>query len=147
VRMMVPPIRAERKARGWTVPVMARKLRDAADDPRDVPGLESIIHNIFRWETGKFGISERYRNLYCRALDRTEYELFGIESGESEIPVSDSGNQYVLLVLPKGSQMAVIDLTGANAGQGMETIPPQIPQLAIVKELTMGRQETGTEGN
>jgi hypothetical protein len=50
----VLPVRAERKGRGWTVATMARKLRDAADDPeRDVPDLESIRHNIFRWESGK----------------------------------------------------------------------------------------------
>lgn len=76
----VPPIRAERKGRGWTVAAMARKLRDAADDPqRDVPDLGSIRHNIFRWEGGGYGVSERYRHLYCRVFGLTEWELFGIE--------------------------------------------------------------------
>lgn len=76
----VPPIRAERKGRGWIVAAMANKLYDAADDPqRDIPDLESIRHNIFRWESGGGGVSERYRYLYCRAFGRTESELFGIE--------------------------------------------------------------------
>jgi transcriptional regulator with XRE-family HTH domain len=76
----VLPIRAERKGRGWTVVTMAKKLRDAADDPqRDVPNLECIRHNIYRWESGGCDVSERYRYLYCRAFGRTEWELFGIE--------------------------------------------------------------------
>jgi hypothetical protein len=59
---------------------MAKKLRDAADDPqKDVPDLESLRHNIFRWESGGSGVSERYRHLYCRVFGRTEWELFGIE--------------------------------------------------------------------
>jgi hypothetical protein len=42
------PILAERKARGWTRLMMARQLRDAADHPGEVPGLESLQHNIYR---------------------------------------------------------------------------------------------------
>jgi transcriptional regulator with XRE-family HTH domain len=79
----VPPIRAERKGRGWTVAAMAGKLRDAAEDPqRDVPELDSLRHYIFRWESGGCGVSERYRYLYCRAFGRSEWELFGIEPPE-----------------------------------------------------------------
>jgi hypothetical protein len=93
----VTPIRAERKARGWTVPTMARKLRDAANDPKDVTGLESLIHNIYRWERGGVGVSERYRNLYCRAFQRTEFELFGIEPpeiiAEAHSVITESANE------------------------------------------------------
>jgi transcriptional regulator with XRE-family HTH domain len=86
----VPPIRAERKGRGWSVATMAKKLREAADDPqRDVPDLEGIRHNIFRWESGGSGVSERYRLLYCRAFGRTEWELFAIEP--PGIPSDDDG--------------------------------------------------------
>src|SRR6266581_3844572 len=46
------PIHAERKLRGWSRPTMARNLRDAADDPRDVTSIESLVHNIHRWEGG-----------------------------------------------------------------------------------------------
>jgi hypothetical protein len=63
----VLPIRAERKGQGRTVVTMAKKLRDAAGDPqRDVPNLECIRHNIYRWESGGCGVSERYRYLDCR---------------------------------------------------------------------------------
>jgi hypothetical protein len=132
---------------------MARKLRDAANDPKDVTGLESLIHNIYRWERGGVGVSERYRNLYCRAFQRTEFELFGIEPPEiiaeahsvitesaNEIPTSgitaddDNGNQYVVLVLPKGSQRVVIDITSTEEGQELGVTSQPIPNLALVKE-------------
>ena len=73
------PIRAERKGRGWTLVTMARKLRDAADDPRDIPSIEAVVHNIQRWEKGRGGVSERYRHLYCRVFGLSEWELFGID--------------------------------------------------------------------
>jgi hypothetical protein len=147
------PIRAERKARGWTVPTMARKLRDAAGDPKDVTSLESLIHNIYRWERGGFGVSERYRNLYCRAFQRTEFELFGIEPPEiiaeactaasaNETPASgitaedNNGNQYVVLVLPKGSQRVVIDITSTEDGHELGVTSQPIPRLALVREPT-----------
>jgi len=149
------PIRAERKARGWTVSTMARKLRDAADDPKDVTSLESLIHNIYRWERGGCGISERYRNLYCRAFQRTEFELFGIEPPEiiaeassvivesanersaSGVTTDDNnGNQYVVLVLPKGSQRVVVDITSTEEGQELGVASQPIPHLALVREPT-----------
>jgi transcriptional regulator with XRE-family HTH domain len=92
----VLPIRAERKGRGWTVVAMARKLREAADDPKDIPDLEALRHNIHRWEGGGSGVSERYRYLYCRIFDRTEWELFGIEPPEiaSDDDGEDRGMPY-----------------------------------------------------
>jgi hypothetical protein len=144
-------IRAERKARGWTVAGMARKLRDAADNPKDVPGIEALMHNIYRWERGGFGVSERYRNLYCRVFQRTEFELFGIEPPEivtevltaasaSENPASgvttedSSGNQYLVLVLPRGSQRVVIEITSTEERNELEATSQPISRLALVKE-------------
>jgi hypothetical protein len=140
---MIPPIRTERKARGWTVLTMARKIRDAADDPRDVTGIDSLVHNIHRWETGRFGVSERYRYLYCRVFEKSEFELFGTEPEASESRANDSGSQYVLFVLPKGSQLAVVDLTGTGAGDSLEAISQQAPRLTIVRELTAGQESVG----
>ena len=74
---------------------MARKLRDAADDPRrDVPDIESIRHNIFRWESGGYGVSERYRHLYCRVFGRTEWELFGIDPPDITDDDEETGMPY-----------------------------------------------------
>ncbi|MBA9002822.1 hypothetical protein [Thermomonospora cellulosilytica] len=70
-------LRAERKRRGWDTLRMARALRDAAEDPREMPTLPSLKRSIERWEGGQVTrISERYRLLYCKALNMSEDELF-----------------------------------------------------------------------
>ncbi|MEU0564757.1 hypothetical protein ABZ297_05055 [Nonomuraea sp. NPDC005983] len=78
-------IRAVRKARLWDVHTMARRLRTAAgDDGRDLPDHESLVRSIRRWESGKISVlSERYRLLFCRALEVAEASLF---SDPIEVP-------------------------------------------------------------
>jgi hypothetical protein len=62
-------LREQRQARGWDVPEMARKLRDAATAVGDqIPEPKCVTVMICRWESNRSGISERYRLLYCRAL-------------------------------------------------------------------------------
>jgi hypothetical protein len=64
-------LRAEREHRGWTRPQMARRPIEAAHIQRDrsVPGLDSMTHNLFRWERGADRSSERYRLLIRAVLD------------------------------------------------------------------------------
>src|SRR6266446_6622324 len=65
-------LRAQRRARGWDVPQMARQLAKAAGDRRDtLPSKECLLVYIRRWERGEVRVSERYQFLYCKA--------FGIE--------------------------------------------------------------------
>ncbi len=65
-------LRAQRRARGWDVPQMARQLARAAGDSRDtLPSKECLLVYIRRWERGEVRVSERYQFLYCTA--------FGIE--------------------------------------------------------------------
>jgi hypothetical protein len=47
-------LRAEREHRGWSRAQMARRLTDAAHihGDRSVPSLDTMIHNIRRWERG-----------------------------------------------------------------------------------------------
>jgi hypothetical protein len=47
-------LRQQRQARGWARPEMARQLIKAAQasGDRSVPGLDSMCHNIYRWERG-----------------------------------------------------------------------------------------------
>jgi hypothetical protein len=68
-------LRAQREARGWTRPEMARQLIQAgrAGGDRQLPGLDGMCHNIYRWERGG-PISERYKLHYCRA--------FGIQAAQ-----------------------------------------------------------------
>jgi hypothetical protein len=58
-------LRAERERRGWNRPQMARRIIQAAHikGDRSVPGLDSMLHNLYRWERGLDGVSERYRLL------------------------------------------------------------------------------------
>lgn len=59
----------QRQVRGWSVAQMVRKLRDAAASAGDrLPGRDSLIVMIHRWENNRSGISERYRLRYCRAF-------------------------------------------------------------------------------
>ncbi|GAA4617349.1 hypothetical protein GCM10023195_77440 [Actinoallomurus liliacearum] len=58
---------------------MAEALRDAAPERerRTLPKLQDIARKIRDWEAGKWGVSERYQLLYCRATGKTEEDLFG----------------------------------------------------------------------
>ena len=65
-------LRTQRRARGWDVPTMARKIAWAAGgDRHTLPSQECLLVYIRRWERGTVGVSERYVLLYCMA--------FGIE--------------------------------------------------------------------
>ncbi len=65
-------LRAQRRARSWDAPQMARQLARAAGDRRDtLPSKECLLVYIRRWERGEVSVSERYQFLYCTA--------FGIE--------------------------------------------------------------------
>ncbi|HVB42918.1 MAG TPA: hypothetical protein VNF47_09465 [Streptosporangiaceae bacterium] len=63
-------LRQQRQARGWARPEMARQLIRAGQEAGDksVPGLDSMCHNLYRWERGEDTPSERYQLHYCRAL-------------------------------------------------------------------------------
>ncbi len=63
-------LRDQRRARGWAVREMARRLHEAATDSgdRSVPSVEALTRNIRRWESRNGGTSERYRLYYGKAL-------------------------------------------------------------------------------
>ncbi len=64
-------LRQQREARGLTRPEMARQLIQAGQAKDDnMPGLDSMCHNLYRWERGADGLSERYKLCYC--------QIFGI---------------------------------------------------------------------
>jgi hypothetical protein len=59
-------LRELRRARGWDVPEMARRLRQAGADGH-VPAHDSMVRMAYRWE--RVGLTiERYELLYARAL-------------------------------------------------------------------------------
>ena len=70
-------LREQRRARGWDVPEMARRLITAAGDMRrSLPSRECLLIYIRRWERGEVGVSERYTFLYCKAF-AIDLEQFG----------------------------------------------------------------------
>src|SRR5215472_4151285 len=74
-------LRSQRRARGWDVPQMARRLAVAAGEDRGtLPDHETLTGYIRRWEAGRAGMSERYRLLFAKALDADRQDL--------EIPAS-----------------------------------------------------------
>ncbi|WP_345432044.1 hypothetical protein [Actinoallomurus vinaceus] len=72
-------LRKERTDLGLSVAGMAEALRDAAPERerRTLPKLQDIARKIRNWEADTWGVSERYRLLYCRATGKTEDDLFG----------------------------------------------------------------------
>ena len=63
-------LRQQREARGWARREMARQLIQAGRSAGDtsMPGMDSMGHNIHRWERGQGGLTERYKLHYCKAL-------------------------------------------------------------------------------
>ena len=79
-------LRAQRQARAWDVPEMARQLTKAAGDARGaLPSHDSLVSYVRRWERGECGVSERYKLLYCAALS-IKPEQFGRVSPAAESP-------------------------------------------------------------
>ncbi|MEW2356795.1 helix-turn-helix transcriptional regulator [Spirillospora sp. NPDC029432] len=72
-------LRAERKAREYTVADLAERIRDTAPerDRRGLPKLRDIERTIRGHEAGAHTVGPRYRLRYARALGITEDELFG----------------------------------------------------------------------
>ena len=65
-----PWLREQRENRGWVRTEMARRLIKVGEAAGDssLPGLDSMCHNIYRWERGTDNPSERYKLYYSHAL-------------------------------------------------------------------------------
>lgn len=77
-RVWVDRIRAEREAREWDKPEMARQLALSAGEQRgSLPSHDSLLSYVKRWERGDVTeISERYQFLYARAFGMSRAEIF-----------------------------------------------------------------------
>lgn len=84
-------LRQQRQAHGWNVAQMARKLRAAATAVGDtLPDKDCLVVMIYRWESDRSGISERYRLHYCRAF-QIPVESFGTPAAPGSVPASRTG--------------------------------------------------------
>ena len=63
-------LRQQRETRFWSRDEMARQLIRAAHAKNDmsVPSVDSLSHNIYRWERGTVGPTERYKLYYSQAF-------------------------------------------------------------------------------
>lgn len=63
-------LREQREARCWSRAEMARRLIRAAHagGDRSMVDVDSLCHNIYRWERGAVSPGERYRLYYCKVL-------------------------------------------------------------------------------
>jgi hypothetical protein len=63
-------LRNQRLAHHWSIAEMGRQLRQAAKTTGDhtIPTAAILASYARRWETGRMGITERYRLHYCTAL-------------------------------------------------------------------------------
>lgn len=91
-------LRAERRARQWDVPEMARQVRKAARDDPHLPVLRDLRRMIRGWEAAEHALSERYQLLYATAFGIRPEELFTDPAGRQLVPAAGApiraqGNQ------------------------------------------------------
>lgn len=84
----VPPwaarLRAERRDRDWSQRDLARELVEAANEETRsrLPGRESIVRSVKKWEAGEHQPKDPYRLLYCRVFGLKESDLFGLTEAQ-----------------------------------------------------------------
>jgi tetratricopeptide (TPR) repeat protein len=81
-------LRAERRARQWDVPEMARQVRKAARDDPHLPVLRDLRRMIRGWEAAEHTLSERYQLLYATAFGIEPEELFTSIASRQPVPAT-----------------------------------------------------------
>lgn len=94
-------LRQQREARGWPRPEMARQLIKAAKARGDtsIPGPDSMCHNIYRWERGADGLSDRYKLHYCHALGITPGQ-FGPGRADGQAAAAPAPGTIIMATTP-----------------------------------------------
>jgi transcriptional regulator with XRE-family HTH domain len=122
-----PWLREQRENRSWVRTEMARRLirsGQAAGD-RSLPGMDSMCHNIYRWERGTDNPSERYKLYYSHALG-IPLNQFGLgqsgpPGGVERVPGTMTGSQPA----PHGA------CPPAPSTQSQIRPPPRYPALPV----------------
>jgi hypothetical protein len=93
-------LRRQREQRLWTRAELARRIIQSARDHGDttMPTAANITHNLYRWERGANGISDRYR-LYC-------CDVLGVRPGRPAAPArpappdgAASGGKLIVILI------------------------------------------------
>jgi transcriptional regulator with XRE-family HTH domain len=102
-------LRQQREIRGWARPEMARQLIQAGRTAGDksMPGLDSMCHNLYRWERGADSPSERYRLYYSRVLGISPSQ-FGADQYDATSEVRDEPPRGRALLAAQGTTQAAL---------------------------------------
>jgi transcriptional regulator with XRE-family HTH domain len=132
-------LRQQREARGWTRPEMARQLIRAgqARGDKHVPGLDSTCHNIYRWERGADGLSERYKLHYCQAFGIRPSQ-FGPPGDPAPRSAAVATEQLVPYVVPVPA-LRGLPPAGIVAYRGIEE--PVSGESAVEREVLMAAHD------
>ena len=135
-------LREQREARGWTRSEMARQLIRAgrARGDRQLPGLDGMCHNIYRWERGG-PLSERYRLHYCQA--------FGIQAAQfapSPIPAPTAESAVSAVATRPGLPAAYRGQPVAYGGQAVSAAVPARHVAGLLASDFVAYREAQTPG-
>jgi transcriptional regulator with XRE-family HTH domain len=91
-------LRQQREGRRLTRPELARQLIQAgrARGDKSMPGVDGMIHNIYRWERGTEDPSERYKLCYCQLLGIPPGQFGPRRSHASQLTPSPADPREVL---------------------------------------------------
>jgi len=141
-------LRQQREARGWPRPEMARQLIKAAQARGDtsIPGLDSMCHNIYRWERGTDGLSDRYKLHYCHALGITPGQ-FGPGRADSQAAAAPTPGTIIMATAPR--LPVVPSLPQGTHAEPRPVDPRLLPPIAVayrgIHEPNMGHSTVQRE--
>jgi hypothetical protein len=128
---------------------MARQIIQAgqARGDRHVPGVENMCHNIYRWERGADGVSERFRLHYCHALGISPSQ-FGPAGNPAQTMTTTAKeprpaaatDQLVPYVVPVPA-LRGLPPPGIVAYRGIEA--PNSGESAVEREVLMAAHDGG----
>lgn len=114
---------------------MARRLQRAAGDGDPLPGRDSLVRMIRRWERGTYPLSERYELLYAAA--------FGVRPEELRVAVPGSGLDAARRPQPQAGPS-----TGAGVASAVRAVPDLDPAGDEIAAFELARQaEASDVGN
>jgi transcriptional regulator with XRE-family HTH domain len=124
-------LRQQRQQRKWSQHRMARMLIEAAhaEGDSEIPGIESMLYNVYRWERGQNRPTERYRWLYCRA--------FGIPPAHFGPTPADALPSRILPPLRPADRFALSDISHEDTVQCLIAIRDVVTALLDTAERTL----------
>jgi hypothetical protein len=130
-------LRQQRETRGWSRREQARQLIRAGRDTGDtaMPSVESVTHNIHRWEHGGNEPTERYKLYYCKTFEIPATE-FGATAPRTDAPspIATVHAHGLTVSLEYVSGRLVIEISGLDTedaepepGAGLSLVTPPGP--------------------